>query len=75
MNRIVKASRVQVFGVLFSLAMFSRLVDILVRGDLLPAKISDTMYVLVVSVAIGWILTTGRSLEGPQVWNFDKASI
>ena len=66
MDKIVKASRLQIFGLFFGLAIVSGLVDMAVPVGLLPAIMSDLLYVIILTLNIGWILVTGRLLEAKK---------
>lgn len=66
MNKVVKASRGEIFGFLLSLSIISGFVDMLAFAGFLPAILSDLIYVVVVTSTIGWILLTGKSLEAKK---------
>lgn len=63
MDKIVKASRLQIFAFFLSLVIISGFVDMAVPVGLLPEIISDLLYVIIVTLNVGWILLTGRLLE------------
>ena len=66
MDKVVKASSGQIFGLLLSLTIISGFVDMLVYVDFLPTILSDLIYVIVVTSTIGWILLTGKFLEAKK---------
>jgi hypothetical protein len=66
MEKIVKASSGQIFGLLLCITIISGFIDMIVQAGFLPAIIADLMYVVVMNSTLGWILITGKSLEAKK---------
>jgi hypothetical protein len=63
MKTIVKARHWQIFGLLIGIGCIQQLLDTLVIIGNLDKVISDVFYILFLATNIGWVLTTGISLN------------